>query len=108
MGNIFGKDPNTLNFKGIHTEQFSDNIPYLEKLQANSQKLAELSNNENNETQNKLMYEMFKNQNNNSDNLIYSDTSPLLTEGDINSNTSEITTEIRKILNKITGEKYIV
>lgn len=101
MGNIFGKDPNTLNFKGIHTEQFSDNIPYLERLQVSSEKLAELSNNQNNESQNKLMYEMFNDQNNSSDNLIFSDTSPLLTEGDINSNTSEITTEISKILNKI-------
>ena len=33
MGNAFARDPNELNFKGIHTENFNSEIPYLNKLQ---------------------------------------------------------------------------
>ena len=98
MGNIFGRDQNQLDFRGIHTEQFSDNIPYLSKLQKDSQLLANNVSTNNDAVSNRKMYDMFNAQNSE---LNFSDTSPLgVTQGN-DSATSAVNTEIAELLNKI-------
>ena len=103
MGNAFARDPNELNFKGIHTENFNSEIPYLNKLQNDSRILAEnLSNNLNNSENNinnRKMYNMFNEQQSENN---FSDTSPLVDTNDItNSATSVANTEIKQLLSKI-------
>lgn len=97
MGNIFGKDPNQLDFRGIHTENFDSEIPYLNKLQTDSRRLAENLMNQNN-INNREMYNMFNAQE--SDNN-FSDTSPLVETDVVNSATSAPNSEIRELLSKI-------
>lgn len=99
MGNIFGRDPNTLNFNGARTENYSDNIPYLNKLQTDSRMLANNLQNNNDVVENRKMYDMFTAQQ--SDNN-FSDTSPLVDTNDINASaTSAANSEIQQLLNKI-------
>lgn len=101
MGNSLAREPNRLKFKGIHTEQFSDNIPYLNKLQKDSQllsdKLSTLNNK--NAVKNREMYNMFTAQNSE---INFSDTSSLINKNDINnSETSAANSDIRQLLSKI-------
>lgn len=99
MGNIFGRDPNTLNFNGARTENYSDNIPYLNKLQTDSRILANNLQTNNNIIENRKMYDMFTAQQ--SDNN-FSDTSPLVDTNDMNASaTSAANSEIQQLLNKI-------
>lgn len=98
MGNIFGRDQNQLDFRGIHTEQFSDNIPYLNKLQKDSQILANNVSTNNDTISNRKMYNMFNAQ---QSELNFSDTSPLEASQGNNSATSAVNTEIAELLNKI-------
>lgn len=98
MGNIFGRDQNQLDFRGIHTEQFSDNIPYLNKLQKDSQLLANKVSSNNDTISNRKMYDMFNAQNSE---LNFSDTSPLGETQGNDSATSAVNTEIAELLNKI-------
>jgi len=99
MGNIFAKDPSQLNFNGVRTENFSDNIPYLNKLQTDSRILANHLNTVDNTVDNKKMYEMFNAQE--SDNN-FSDTSPLVDTNDLNNSaTSVANSEIKELLSKI-------
>jgi hypothetical protein len=98
MGNIFGRDQNQLDFRGIHTEQYSDNIPYLNKLEKDSQLLANKVNTNNDTVSNRKMYDMFNAQNSE---LNFSDTSPLGDTQGNDSATSAVNTEIAELLNKI-------
>jgi hypothetical protein len=99
MGNIFGRDPNTLNFNGARTENYSDNIPYLNKLQTDSRMLANNLQNNNDVVENRKMYDMFTAQQ--SDNN-FSDTSPLVDTNGMNASaTSAVNSEIQQLLNKI-------
>lgn len=98
MGNIFGRDQNQLDFRGIHTEQYSDNIPYLNKLQKESQLLANNISTNNDTVSNRKMYDMFNAQNSE---LNFSDTSPLGETQGNDSATSAVNTEIAELLNKI-------
>lgn len=101
MGNTFAKDPNQLDFKGIRTENFSDEIPYLNKLQIDSNRLANEisnSNSSDNTINNREMYNMFNQQETDND---YSDTSTLISNGNVDSVTSAANTEIKELLNKI-------
>ena len=98
MGNIFGRDQNQLDFRGIHTEQYSDNIPYLNKLQKDSQLLANNISTNNDTVSNRKMYDMFNAQNSE---LNFSDTSPLGETQGNDSATSAVNTEIAELLNKI-------
>jgi hypothetical protein len=111
MGNLFGKDENSLSFRGIHTENFSENIPYLEKLEQQSKMLAERIKTAQNfqESENKDMYKLFEQSKGlNSENL--SDTSPFInTDGYksiIDNVTSENNTEIKQFLQKQTGGNF--
>ena len=102
MGNSLFKDENKLDFKNVHTEQFSDNIPYLQKLQNDAKLSNELFNKLNveaNTQENRQMYDMFTNQDND---VVFSDTSPLLSEEGLNNSaTSVANSEINKLLSKI-------
>lgn len=101
MGNSLARDPNRLDFKGIHTEQFSDNIPYLNKLQKDSQLLSDklLTLNNKNAVKNREMYNMFTAQNSE---INFSDTSPHDNNSNINnSETSAVNSDIRQLLSKI-------
>jgi hypothetical protein len=107
MGNIFNKDPNQLDFKGIHTENFSDNIPYLNKLQKESTLLAnQISNStsSNNSVNNRKMYEMFNKKEENDD---FSDTSSLIENSNADSATSAPNTEIKHLLNNLQKGGYL-
>lgn len=101
MGNSFKKDPNLLNFKGIYTDNFSDNIPYLNKLQKDSKILVENlgTTNSTDKINNKKMYNMFNAQESENN---FSDTSTLVDSiNNTNSATSAANTEINQLLNKI-------
>jgi len=104
MGNQFAraKDPNQLDFKGIYTENFNSEIPYLNKLQNESSILANnLTKNLNNlnRINNKKMYNAFNAQE--SDNN-FSDTSSFYDTDNINNSaTSAPNSEIKQMLNKI-------
>jgi hypothetical protein len=96
MGNIFGKDENHLSMRGLRrTDQYSENIPYLNKIQQDSRDLAEQLNIS---TQNKNIYNLF----NNNQNENNSETSPFISSemyNDILNNasaTSEANTELRE------------
>lgn len=102
MGNSLFKDENKLDFRNVHTEQFSDNIPYLQKLQNDAKLSNELFNKlnvEGNTQENRQMYDMFTNQDNDA---VFSDTSPLLSEEGLNNSaTSVANSEINQLLSKI-------
>jgi len=101
MGNIFGKDPDQLDFKGIHTENFNSEIPYLNKLQNDSTRLANNLTkhlNNSNTINNREMYNTFNAQESEND---FSDTSPLINTDVNNSATSAPNSEIRQLLSKI-------
>lgn len=101
MGNIFGKDPDQLNFNGIHTENFNSEIPYLSKLQNNSVHLANNLTkhlNNSNTNNNREMYKAFNAQRSEND---FSDTSPLINTDFKDSATSAANSEIKELLSKI-------
>jgi hypothetical protein len=101
MGNILGRDPNQLDFKGIRTENFNSEIPYLNKLQNDSVRLANnLTKNlsDSNTINNREMYNAFNAQD--SDNN-FSDTSPLVDTSVNISATSALNSEITQLLGKI-------
>lgn len=106
MGNIFGRDENSLSFKGIRTENFSENIPYLQKLEQQSKMLADRINNAQNfqESENKDMYKLFE-QSNGIDGNNLSDTSPFLNseayKNIVDQATSENNTEIKQFLQQV-------
>jgi hypothetical protein len=106
MGNIFGRDENSLSFKGIRTENFSENIPYLQKLEQQSKMLADRINTSQNfqQSENKDLYHLFYKSNGvNSNNL--SDTSPLINseayKNIVDQATSENNTELQQFLRQI-------
>lgn len=101
MGNILGRDPNQLDFKGIHTENFNSEIPYLNKLQTDSVRLANnltKNLNDSNTINNREMYNAFNAQESENN---FSDTSPLVDTDMNNSATSAANSEIKQLLSKI-------
>jgi hypothetical protein len=106
MGNLIGKDENTLNFKGLKTENISTTIPYLNKLQNDAKHLAQQLDNKNfTESENQDMYKLFEKNNQQEDE---GDTSPFISSEmykylvknyKTTTATSDINTEIQQYMN---------
>ena len=112
MGNLIGKDENTLNFRGLKTENMSTTIPYLNKLQTDAVSLAKQLDTNNKvftESENFDMYKLFEKNNQVDNNANADNSSPFISSEmykylvknyKTNSDTSALNTEIKQYMDK--------